>query len=366
MTVKQIPVLLEQLTPEWMTEALRERGHLPEGRVKSVTTEQFGEGVGLMGQIARVKLEYEGAPPATRQDFVVKIPALPGPNRQMGVDYRIYEKEVFFYQRIADRITLKTPKVYYSDFNPENHDFVLLLEDLAPAVVGNELGTTTDDQVRLAMTELAKFHATWWDTDEMKALDWIPYLNAPIWRTQHPGFFNFAWPLWKEKFGDQVSAYVLECGQKQADHIVELLDALSEPPCTIIHMDFRLSNLFFAGPEGGEPFAVCDWQPYSRARGLYDVGYFMSQSIPTEQRRRLQDEVLRLYHETLLESGVKGYSFDQCFHDYRLGSMYTFLYSVGTVAIDLHNETGLLYQKTITERHVAALEDLRAGDVIPA
>jgi hypothetical protein len=158
---------------------------------------------------------------------------------------------------------------------------------------------------------------------------------------------------------------VIEAGTKMAAHIPELLDVLASPPCTIIHMDFRLPNLFFAGPEGGVDFAVVDWQPYSRARGLYDVGYFLAQSLPTAQRRRLQDEVVHLYHDTLLAHGVKDYSWEQCWHDYRLGVMYTFLYSVGTVAVDLGGETGLAYQKAITQRHIAAVDELRTGDVIP-
>jgi hypothetical protein len=198
----------------------------------------------------------------------------------------------------------------------------------------------------------------------MRALDGIPYLSDPIWR-QHIEFFNYCWPLWQEKFGAEATPYVIEAGTKMAAHIPELLDLLASPPCTIIHMDFRLPNLFFAGPEGGVDFAVVDWQPYSRARGLYDVGYFLAQSLPTAQRRRLQDEVVHLYHDTLLAHGVKDYSWEQCWHDYRLGVMYTFLYSVGTVAVDLGGETGLAYQKAITQRHIAAVDELRTGDVIP-
>jgi aminoglycoside/choline kinase family phosphotransferase len=212
--------------------------------------------------------------------------------------------------------------------------------------------------------ELAKFHAYWWDTDELKALDEIPYLSDPIWR-QHTQLFEFAWPLWKEQFGGTVSAYCLETAERWGHAIPKMLDMLSEPPCTIIHMDYRLPNLFFRGPEGGVEFAVADWQPYSRAKGPYDIAYFLAESIPTEQRRRLQDEVLRLYHATLLENGVQDYSFDRCFEDFRLGVAYTILYPMGTVTVDLGNEHGRAYQRAINQRHMAAVDDLRVGDVIP-
>ena len=361
---QQIPVRFEELTPVWLTVALRERGHLPSGEVSSVRTEQFGEGVGLMGQIARVVVEYIGAPAGTRTNFVVKIPALPGPNRQMAVDYRIYEKEVLFYERLAPRVPVRTPKVYFSAFNPENHDFCLLLEDLAPARVGSELADTSDDQVRLALTELARFHAHWWDTAELKGLDFVPYLNQPPWQA-HPEFYGYCWPIFKEKFASQVSPYVLECGERFGQTILEMQELMSAGACTIIHMDYRLPNLFFGDPDGDSPFAVIDWQPYSRAHGGYDIGYFLAQSIPTEQRRRLQDEVLHLYHDTLLANGVTNYTFDDCYRDFRLGVMYTWLYPVGTVGIDLANEHGRRYQQAILERHSATVEDIRAGEVLP-
>ena len=359
-----IPTTFSEITPAWLTTTLRAGGHLPVGRVVSVSPESFGAGVGLMGKIARLRVAYEDAPAGVPRSFVVKIPADPGPNRQMAVDYRIYEKEVWFYERLAAEAPIRTAGVYHNEFNPDNHDFILLLEDLAPAQVGSELVPPADDHVRVALREIARFHAHWWDSDEVRALDWIPYLNSPVYR-QHTQLFAYGWPLWQEKFGGEASAYVLAAGERLGERLTEMQDDLCSDPVTIMHMDFRLPNLFFPGPDGGVEFAVVDWQPYARCRGLYDVGYFMAQSVPTEQRRRLENEVIRLYYDSLVEHGVRNYSYERCFHDYRMGVMYTFLYSIGTVTIDLANDTGRAYQRTITDRHMAAVEDLKGIDVIP-
>lgn len=359
-----IPTEFSEITPEWLTATLSAGGNLPAGRVTSVSTESFGEGVGLMGKIARLHVAYEGDDESAPASFVVKMPANPGPNRQMAVDYRIYEKEVWFYERLAARAPIRTPRVYHSEFNPANHDFILVLEDLSPAQVGSELVAPADDHVRVALREIARFHARWWDSDEVRELDWIPYLNSPVYR-QHTQLFAYGWPLWKEKFGPDASEYVLAAGERLGERLTEMQDELCSEPVTIMHMDFRLPNLFFPGPRGGVEFAVVDWQPYARCRGLYDVGYFMAQSVPTEQRRRLEGEVIHLYHDTLVAHGVRDYSYERCFHDYRMGVMYTFLYSIGTVTIDLANDTGRAYQRTITDRHMAAVEDLRGIEVIP-
>ena len=57
-----IPERLEELTPAWLTDALRTGGHLDSGRVVDVHPEQLGEGKGFLGDIARLRLDYEGEP----------------------------------------------------------------------------------------------------------------------------------------------------------------------------------------------------------------------------------------------------------------------------------------------------------------
>ena len=82
----------------------------------------------------------------------------------------------------------------------------------------------------------------------------------------------------------------------------------------------------FFGADG--EMAVCDWQIVSRARGPYDVAYFLSQSVNPADRRAIEMDILHRYHEKLLERGVPEYSFDQCFDDYRRSAMFCLVYPV--------------------------------------
>ena len=78
-------------------------------------------------------------------------------------------------------------------------------------------------------------------------------------------------------------------------------------------------------------------------------------------------DILRSYHETLLEHGVKGYSFDQCFSDYRACAMFCLVYPViagGT--LDLANERGTALVATMLDRSVATILDLDCDVMIPA
>ena len=86
--------------------------------------------------------------------------------------------------------------------------------------------------------------------------------------------------------------------------------------------------MFFASPQGGPEFAVIDWQIANRGGGVFDVAYFVSGTLTPEERRSREHEIVKLYHDTLVENGVKNYSFDQCWQDYRLSTLFLLPYSV--------------------------------------
>ena len=63
--------------------------------------------------------------------------------------------------------------------------------------------------------------------------------------------------------------------------------------------------------------SLLDWQLATRGVGTYDTGYLMSQSVNVDVRRAHEEDLVRLYHRTLIENGVQGYSFEACWEDYR-------------------------------------------------
>ena len=72
--------------------------------------------------------------------MVAKLPAADETSRATGVAMRSYEKEVRFYQELADDLSIATPRVFHAALDPDDLSrFVLLLEDLAPADQGDQL-----------------------------------------------------------------------------------------------------------------------------------------------------------------------------------------------------------------------------------
>ena len=56
-----LPRRHEEISPEWLTQALRAGSVLPSGRVKSFEKEILGEGEGFVGTIVRFRLALEEA-----------------------------------------------------------------------------------------------------------------------------------------------------------------------------------------------------------------------------------------------------------------------------------------------------------------
>ena len=146
---------------------------------------------------------------------------------------------------------------------------------------------------------------------------------------------------WNDTFSvpGRITAGGAGCGraiaERFADKIIAIEEEFAKAPLTIAHGDLRYDNLYF----GADGMAVADWQIIVRARGPYDVGYFMSQSLQPAERKACEMDILRAYHEKLLAHGVTDYSFGQCFDDYRISAMFCLVYPVisgGTLDLANH------------------------------
>ncbi|HYM16434.1 MAG TPA: oxidoreductase family protein [Dehalococcoidia bacterium] len=355
-----------QVTPEWLTHALRQSGAINEASVTSHTAKVIGEGAGFMGQLAHIALDYDRQETDAPRSVIAKFPAAAQENRDVAMYFHFYEREVGFYQHIGGNVSLRTPRCYYNAFDPSNGDFVLLLEDLAPAAVGDQVGGCTVDQVDLAIRELARFQATWWRSPELDKLDWMPGIHAE-WNV---AAVEQNYPLSWEPFLDFTKAYltptVREAGERFGKQIRTLMNHFGDDlPVTIVHGDYRLDNMFFGKAGSGTEFAVIDWQISSRGGGVFDVAYFVAGSLTPDERRARERDIVKLYHDTLVSHGVQGYTLDQCWEDYRLSTLFLLAYSViGAGGLDLANERGVDLFTKITSRTIAAIDDLKAYELL--
>lgn len=355
-----IPRSPQELTPEWMTSALRDGG-VARAPVATVSCETIGEGAGFLGQLARVSLTYDGdaAWPAT---LIGKFPALDETARYIGNLFRFYEREIRFYRELAPRVGVRVPNAYYSALDVENDEYLLLLEDLAPARCCDQLATVTEQEAESVVQALASFQARWWDSPELEAYEWMPNVNAPVHQSAQQSYQD-ALPTFIERFGDAMSPQVRAIAEEEADHVIDLLNLFEGGPRTIIHGDYRLDNLFFS-PDGS--VAVIDWQITCRGRGIFDLAYFLSGNVTPEVRRKIEKPMLRLWYDRITANGHAGYSFDDAVRDYRSAVLYCLTYVViGPGSLDPANERGMALFRAWLERSSAAIVDLDAAELMP-
>ena len=69
------------------------------------------------------------------------------------------------------------------------------------------------------------------------------------------------------------------------------------------------------------PFVVYFFSLKTASHG-FDPAYFLGSSLSTDERRRIERDLITEYHKGLVAAGVEGFDFDGCWAAYRAGAMY--------------------------------------------
>jgi Ecdysteroid kinase-like family len=161
MPATTLPLAPEDVTPVWLTRQLRERGHIPAtASITSVTPSVVGEGVGFVGLVARLSLTYDQPVAGAPATMIGKFPAPDPGSRKVADLYGLYEREVRFYQDLAETAGIDAPKCYFAAYDPEAGQSLVLLEELTAGAFGDQVGGCSIDDARQALLAAADFHAT--------------------------------------------------------------------------------------------------------------------------------------------------------------------------------------------------------------
>jgi hypothetical protein len=310
----------ERVTPAWLTDVLRAAGELDDGRVTSV--ESTPVGTGQVGDSVRFSLTYEGesGPPTV----VGKFPAADDTSREAAAATRTYEVETRFYQQLRDRVDITTPQPYVALLDLASNEFVLLMNDLAPAVQGDQLAGCDADAAALAMEEVARLHAPVWGDTTLADLEWLNRTSDEA-RQFYGQLLSTMFPAFLDRYGDRVDAEVVDAGAGLMDSVDAYL-AYRPEPLTAAHGDYRLDNMLFS-PDGHAVTTV-DWQTVGLGPGVSDVSYFLGTSMVPEDRAIHEADLVRRYHDALRAGGVVDHPFERVWTDYRRFSFNGFLMAV--------------------------------------
>ena len=327
-----VPQGVDEITPPWVESVLQR--DLPGCRVASIDITRIGEGVGFLGELARISIEYGSDPSNAPSSIIAKIATQVAEPRALAVGMGFYEREVSFYRDLAHQAGARVPHSYYSRLQPDG-GFALVLEDFPDAIVGDQIKSCTDDEACLAVREIAKLHAQWWQSDKLAQYEWFPTQGHPFLDTLRETYRQCL-PVYEERCGEKFGPDVLRLANRLADRYDEYISYVYENlPLTLVHGDYRLDNLLFNAEEKNSPLVVLDWQLTQQTSGLADLQYFIAGNLRNDARRRLTDDLLRLYYDTLCEAGVRDYGLAQCREDFRaMSTLLAFYLVVGTASIN--------------------------------
>jgi aminoglycoside/choline kinase family phosphotransferase len=354
----RLPSSSAQITPEWLTDQLRRAGTIDASTsVASIGGDTVGPGIGFMGEVGRIAVTYSGGTGPT--SMICKIPTQDPNVRGLLAAARVFEREARFYTDVAPALDV-VPQAYAVAADYEHDDFVLVLQDLGHLRVGDQAAGVSEKDAHAAMRAAARLHARYWENAALDAIDWMPRADSEgmkigreVYQASLPGFLQV--------FAHAVEPDMVPIMERFGDNVHQLLDRISAMPNTVAHFDYRLDNLFF--DDAADRVWMIDFQTSSKGGGAYDIGYFLSQSVPVDVRRRCENDLLRTYHDELTSLGVKNYSFDQFFQDYRVGVLYGWIipvYAVGT--LDSSSERAMKLWTEVIVRAQAAMRDHSVAD----
>jgi hypothetical protein len=321
-------------------------------------------GVGLMGLLYRLTVEYRGNDTESMpRTVIVKLPVLIDATRQVAAAYRLYEKEVAFYHQLAPETPLRTPEIYFADHDPDTDNFVLVMQDVGHLRASDQIAGCERDDALAAVAALARHHAAFWNdarfaTDE---LAWLPFgSDAPIPEGVVQGFATY-WEPFVEFIGDELSPEIRAVGEWLPGAARDLLSVPEGHAITVSHGDYRLDNLFF---DDSRAVTALDWQITTKAVGGYDFAYFVSQSLSAADRRRYLDELVRTYLGTLADAGIS-YPEDQFWFDVRRTLLFCLVYPVQVMALDLTDPRAAALVREMAQRASSALTEMGALELVP-
>jgi aminoglycoside/choline kinase family phosphotransferase len=329
-----VPEDVTGITPEWLAEAL--------GRpVASVKTTPVG--TGQTGSTYRLRLD-DGT------TLIAKTGA-EDPDVRQRVAYG-YRAEVMFYRDVAQTLAVPVPSVHAAVASEDWSQFVLLLEDLAPAVQGDQIAGATTAVVVAGAVALAGLHGPRWCDPAWKMLE------------------GLVMPLATEEsaagLGDlsrvAVDTFLQTLGPRMSGADRATLDAvpaaipdflLAEPKrFSLLHGDYRLDNLMLQ-PDGG--VTVVDWQTVAVGLPARDLAYWVTTSVSPEHRPAAEEQALPAYLKAL---GIDGYSLGELQEDYRIGQLHTPLIASLGWAFSTQTARGGEMMLAMVERSCAAIRDL--------
>jgi len=364
---RAIPKSIADIDDAWLSCALNEAAWVDvDEPVRIHSHDRVGADSAFGGTLFRIAYHAAGA----TGSVIVKLPAVEAPTRAVHEVVGSYRRELAFYRDIAGGTApapVRTPRPIVAEAAEDSTDTVLVLEDLAPLAVADQRIGLSREQAKTVIDAFAAMHAWAW---ERPLLDTVgrafPRMDseeaAKVW-SLFGQVCTAAWPALADRLGDEIPADVAAVCDRFAELIPFFVGELSSPR-TIIHGEPRSDNLFI--DSDGDPIFI-DFQMAAQGSGAFDIAYVISQSVPTEVRRPVEESLVRRWWEGLRAGGVEDYEWKQAWRQYRIATVWGLVYPLlVSTRWDGAGPDGRFLLDEMFRRGATCVSDLDATALLPA
>lgn len=360
-----IPAGGDEISAAWLQQALAAGGKVDAPPMRDMRQEQVGVGIGHVGESVRCHLSYAEESPGAPETVFVKLHSPHRETDKLARRVQLYRRECDYYRLLSHRAPIRSPILYYGDYERRSNRLALVLEDLGGMDRVDEIDGASAEQAGRAVRAIARMHAYSWNKTHT-----APYIDifnslAPKWRPPVQLIYLASLRRTFEVFGHHFSADMRRMTETLGWRAADYMSDLARGPRAFGHGDYRLDNMFF-GP-GPEDLSVIDWQVCGGNSPLGDVAYFLGGSLAVELRRSIEQDAVAEYHATLRQGGVEGIEPEDCWRLYRQNMFVRMLVLVISAGgLDISNERSVRLLGLGIDRTLAALEDLEAEQFLPA
>ena len=365
---QRIPLIGDagEITAEWLRQALTGGGAAAASEITEVEVEQLSDVTNALGNLYRCRLIARDGEAIDPASVIVKLPGANALASRFARWLSLHCREYVFYRDVAAHGYVRVPTLFYGDFDPRSHRFVLVLEDLGGMAAITQIAGVDEERARHAIREIAGLHGRFWEAADEPALSACrDFLNTRESRIMQ-AVYLLTLPAAFDRFGDLFTAETRRLAEAFGLRIAAQFAAVSSGPKTVVHGDFRADNMLFGG-EGHRDLAVIDWQGFGIGCGMYDVAFFLVTSVTTDVRRRIERDALDEYHDVVRSLGAKNYTREDCWRSYRQNVLGTLMPMViGCGALDMSDPKLVNQTLELLNRVLTAVEELDSWEFLPA
>lgn len=310
--MSQLPITPDQITTDWLSEALGET-------IDAVTLVDAHAGT-----TGRAVVEISHSSDRLPERLFVKLPPTHELQREFVVSTGMGRNEVQFYNHLGDEIPVRVPHAYFADANEEGTQYIMLLEHLEDTGCSfrNARNRYGETYLKEVLSVFARLHGAYWASPRFETdLAWV----------QPPSRHEITIPLIEKALqghGKEMPVVFSDMANLYIEHSDAVHDLWQKGTQTVIHGDVHDGNFFYDTDQPG----LLDWAITSRGPAMRDVAYFLTGSLRPEHQEWAKP-LVEFYLQELAKACDTPPTFDEAWQQFQWHAAYVWVGSTVTLAM---------------------------------